>query len=256
MHPVVFAEPDVIIEALATIDQADIPAMKYFAYGSNCNPAVMKRKGVSFTSRERAVLRGFRLLFNKRAMRASLPEGIGFANINEDADGTVEGILYELGDDDLERLDSSERYPDHYDRIEVTVESDTGHHRCCTYRAQPDKVCTGLKPSRNYLNHILAAGDFLSRQYHEALDKSQAYEGDCACCGKLTEVVFIREDERLYMVCQSCREARLMWGDVRGRAFTVVETGAVMKHLVLGGRGFSSMNELIGQAIAERIIDP
>ena len=47
-----------------------------------------------------------------------------------------------------------------------------------------------------------------------------------------------------------------MWGDVRGRAFTVVETEAVMKNLVLGGQGFPSMNELIREAIAERIIDP
>jgi gamma-glutamylcyclotransferase (GGCT)/AIG2-like uncharacterized protein YtfP len=230
--------------------------MKYFAYGSNCNPAIMKRKGVRFTSRQRAVLRGYRLLFNKRAMRSSLPKDIGFANINEDPDGTVEGILYEIADEDLARLDDSERYPDHYDRIEVTVESEADRQRCYTYRAQPDKVCPGLRPSRNYLNHILAAGDFLSRQYHEALDKSQAYEGDCICCGKRTEVVFIKENERLYMVCQSCREARLMWGDVRGRAFTVVETEAVMKNLVLGGQGFSSMNELIREAIAERIIDP
>jgi hypothetical protein len=69
-------------------------------------------------------------------------------------------------------------------------------------------------------------------------------------------VVFIKENDRLYMLCQSCREARLMWGDVRGRAFTVVETEAVMKQLVLGGKGFSSMNELISEAIAARIIDP
>jgi hypothetical protein len=47
-----------------------------------------------------------------------------------------------------------------------------------------------------------------------------------------------------------------MWGDVRGRAFTVVETEAVMKQLVLGGKGYSSMNELISEAIAARIIDP
>ena len=253
---VVFASPDVIIIGPTTIDPAGIPAMKYFAYGSNCNPAVMKRKGVSFTSRRRAVLRGFRLLFNKKAMRGNLPEDIGFANINEDADGIVEGILFEILDEDLERLDRSERYPDHYDRIDVSVETDAGHQRCCTYRAQPDKVRAGLKPSRNYLNHILAAGDFLSKQYYEALDKSQAYEGDCVCCGKLTEVVFIKENDRLYMVCQSCREARLVWGDVRGRALTVVETGAVMKQLVLGGRGFPSMNELIREAIAVRIIDP
>ena len=248
--------PDAIITRAAVIDQAGIPAMKYFAYGSNCNPAVMKRKGVSFTSRRRAVLRGFRLLFNKKAMRGNLPGDIGFANISEDADGSVEGILYEIIDDDLEPLDRSERYPDHYDRIDVSVETDAGHHRCCAYRAQPDKVCAGLKPSRNYLNHILAAGDFLSRQYHEALDKSQAYEGDCVCCGKLTEVVFIKERDRLYMLCQSCREARLVWGDVRGRALTVVETEAVMKNLVLGGKGFPSMNELIREAIAARIIDP
>jgi gamma-glutamylcyclotransferase (GGCT)/AIG2-like uncharacterized protein YtfP len=195
-------------------------------------------------------------LFNKKAMRVSLPDGIGFANINEDADGVVEGILYEIADGDLPRLDESERYPDHYDRIDVTVEGDAGRQRCFAYRAQPDKVCAGLKPSRNYLNHILAAGDFLSRQYHEALDKSQAYEGDCSCCGKSTEVVFIKEDDRLYMVCQSCREARLMWGDVRGRPLTVVETGAVMKHLVLGGKGFPSMHELIREAIAAKIIDP
>jgi len=240
----------------AAIDEDGAPEMKYFAYGSNCNSAVMKRKGVRFTSRRRAVLRGFRLLFNKKAMRGNLPEDIGFANINEDADATVEGILYEIVDDDLERLDRSERYPDHYDRIDVTVESDAGRHRCCTYRAQPDKIREGLKPSRNYLNHILAAGDFLSRQYHEALDKSQAYESDCFCCGKSTEVVFIKEDDRLYMLCQPCREARLVWGDVRGRALSVVETEAVMKKLVLGGKGFPSMNALIREAIAARIIDP
>ena len=248
--------PVVIIGRVSTIDGGVVFVMKYFAYGSNCNPAVMKRKGVGFTSRRRAVLRGFRLLFNKKAMRRSLPDDIGFANINEDADGAVEGILYEIIDDDLERLDRSERYPDHYDRIEVTVEADGGRERCCTYRAQPDKVRPGLKPSRNYLNHILAAGDFLSRQYYEALDKSQAYEGDCVCCGRSTEVVFIREDDRLYMVCQSCREARLAWGDVRGRALTVVETEAVMKRLVRSGKGFPSMNELIREAIAARIIDP
>ncbi len=248
--------PSVIIDRAAAFDRAAIVAMKYFAYGSNCNPSVMKRKGVRFTSRQRAVLRGYRLLFNKRAMRSSLPDDIGFANINEDADGIVEGILYEIVDDDLERLDETERYPEHYDRMDVTVDSEAGQQRCCTYQAQPDKVSAGLKPSRNYLNHILAASDFLSRQYYEALDKAQTYEGNCACCGNLTEVVFIRENDRLHMLCQPCREARLVWGDVRGRALTVVETEAVMKHFVLGGKGFSSINELIQQAIAARIIDP
>jgi hypothetical protein len=63
---------------------------KYFAYGSNCNPDIMEKKGVSFTKRQRAVLRGYRLLFNKKSLRARLPDRIGFANINEYGDGKVE----------------------------------------------------------------------------------------------------------------------------------------------------------------------
>ena len=67
--------------------------LRYFAYGSNCNPAVMRRKAVRFSSRTRATLPAYRLLFNKRALREALPEEIGFANV-EEADGhVVEGIM-------------------------------------------------------------------------------------------------------------------------------------------------------------------
>lgn len=230
--------------------------MKYFAYGSNCNPAVMKKKGVEFSSSKRAVLKGYRLLFNKKAMRENLPPGIGFANINEDPEGMVEGILYDIEDDHLGRLDESERYPDHYTRIEVTVQTEDGMVLSNSYQAQPDKIANGLKPSRNYLNHLLAAKDFISWQYYQALDKSQTFEGECACCLQPSEVVFTKEGDRLHMLCQPCREARLVWGDARGRKLTVVETEAVMTQLVRGGRGFESVGKLIEEAIAAKIIDP
>ena len=230
--------------------------MKYFAYGSNCNPAVMERKNVPFASSQHAVLTGFRLLFNKVALRANLPSGIGFANINEDPEGTVEGILYDIADEHLGALDQSERYPDHYTRIEVTVQTAEGDVPCMAYQAQPDKIASGLKPSRNYLNHILAAKDFLSWQYFDALDKSQTFHDDCAICRRTSEVVFIKEDSQLHMLCQSCREARLIWGDARGRTLTVVETGTIMTQLVQNGPGFSSVKQLIEQAIAAKIIDP
>jgi cation transport regulator ChaC len=230
--------------------------MKYFAYGSNCNPAIMEKKGVKFTSRERAVLPGYRLLFNKKAMRESLPTGIGFANINEDSDGAVEGVLYDIADEDLGRLDESERYPTHYERIEITVRTEQAETPCTTYQACADKIASGLRPSRNYLNHILAAKDFLSRQYFDALDKSQIYSGECACCLAPSEVVFIKEEDRLYMLCQPCREARLVWGETRGRKLTVAEARAVMTQLVQGGSGFPSIRKLIDEAIATKIIDP
>ncbi len=230
--------------------------MKYFAYGSNCNPTVMQKKGVEFTSSKRAVLAGYRLLFNKKAMREKLPPGIGFANINEDPEGTVEGLLYDIDDAHLGRLDESERYPDHYTRIEVTVETEDGMVLATSYQAQPDKIADGLKPSRNYLNHILAAKDFLSWQYFQALDKSHTFSCECACCLKPSEVVFIKEGDRLHMLCQPCREARLLWGDVRGRKLTVAETEAVMTKLVIGGAGFASVGKLIKEAVAAKIIDP
>lgn len=230
--------------------------MKYFAYGSNCNPAVMERKGVEFTSSQHAVLPGYRLLFNKQALREKLPPGIGFANINEDPEGTVEGILYDIVDQHLPRLDESERYPDHYGRIEVTVETKDGAVTCTTYQARPDKVASGLTPSRNYLNHILAAKDFLSWQYYQALDKAQTFAAECVCCLRTGEIIFIKEDDRLYMLCQPCREARLMWGDARGRTLTVAETRAVMTQVVQGGAGFSSVEQVIAEAVAAKIIDP
>ncbi len=216
----------------------------------------MEKKGVHFRSCEHAVLSGYRLLFNKKALRERLPPDIGFANINEEPNGTVEGILYDIVDEHLPLLDESERYPDHYTRIEVTVKTKTKEVPCITYQACADKIAVGLKPSRNYLNHILSAKDFLSRQYFEALDKAQAYHGECACCLTVQEVLFLREGDRLHMLCQSCREARLIWGDTRGRSLTVAETEAIMQNLVKGSSGFPSIQKLVEEAIAAKIIDP
>ena len=228
----------------------------YFAYGSNCSPGIMKKKGVAFSSRKHAVLRGYRLLFNKKSLRDALPDSIGFANINEDPEGRVEGILYEIDDGHLDRLDESERYPSHYDRILVVVETNSSKRECWTYKAQPDKIATGLIPSRNYLNHILSARDFLSRQYYEALDQSQTYTGDCAVCRKTGEVLFLKEEGRMYTLCQPCREAKGIWGDARGRRLTVAETETVMTQLVMKGEGFPSITVLIQKAIAQKLIAP
>lgn len=230
--------------------------MKYFAYGSNCNPAVMAKKGVEFTCRARGTLSGYRVLFNKRALRERLPDGIGFANINEDATGTVEGLVYEIVDEHLERLDESERYPDHYTRIAVTVETESGLQECETYQAQPDEIADGLVPSRNYLNHILAGRDFLSKQYYEALDQSPTYTGECACCHSHGEVLFLIELERTYTLCQPCREAKSIWGDTRGRKLTVAESEAVMEHVTQSGQTYHSLLALIEAVIEQRVIDP
>ncbi|MHC4990154.1 MAG: gamma-glutamylcyclotransferase family protein [Planctomycetota bacterium] len=178
--------------------------MKYFAYGSNCNPAVMRQKDVGYRARASASLRGYRLRFNKKALRALLPSGIGFANINEHPGEAVEGILYDIEGEHLERLDASERHPRHYARIEVTVDTRQGPQPCFAYQARPDKIAHGLRPTRDYLDHILAARAFLSRSYHAALARSPTYQAECALCRSLGEVVFVHDNEGPRMVCLPC----------------------------------------------------
>jgi len=231
-------------------------AMKYFAYGSNCNPAIMAKKRVEFISRSRGRLNGYHLLFNKMALRERLPDGIGFANINEDSAGTVEGVVYDIVDEHLPRLDESERYPEHYRRITVTVETEEGPTECLTYQAQLDKIADGLVPSRNYLNHILAGHDFLSKQYFDALDQSQTYQGECACCHTHGEVLFLIESDRAYTLCQPCREAKDIWGDTRGRKLTVAEAEAVMAHVKESDETYHSLLALMEAVVEQRIIDP
>jgi len=227
---------------------------QYFAYGSNCNPQVMASKGVAYTSRQRATLPGFRLLFNKRALRDSLPDKIGFANISPCEDGVVEGILYHLALDALPILDRTERYPEHYDRIRVVVEADSGSEACWAYQAQPAMTADRLVPSRNYLNHLLAGRDYLSQQYFDALDQSLTYQDQCACCGREGEVLFVKEENLLHMLCQPCREARLAWSNSLQRRLTVGQTSTVMTQLVLDGPGYSSIEELLREAVSRNLI--
>lgn len=152
--------------------------MHYFAYGSNCNPEVLRRKNVRFRTRRGATLSGFRLAFNKKSLKPAVPAGVGFANISTDSTGVVEGILYELVAEDLPLLDRSERFPEHYIRIPVAVETAGGRVECVAYQARDDKIATGLKPSQDYLNHLLAAREFLSAAYYETLARTEIFLAD------------------------------------------------------------------------------
>ena len=144
--------------------------MKYFAYGSNMDPERMRKRGVNFLKREWAVLKGWSLKFNKIVSRN--PEKEGYANIVKDNKGTVEGILYEISEKDIQELDKHEGYPSHYNKITVRVNLKDGKEvEAVTYVAQPDKVRDGLKPCREYLNHLLKGCDLLSEEYCEKLRK-------------------------------------------------------------------------------------
>ena len=131
----------------------------------------MRKGSISFSQRIRAVLKGYRLEFNKVASRN--PQE-GYANAVKFEEGIVEGVLYEIPDSDLSRLDRFEGYPDHYDRVMIKVELNDGQKlEAIIYIAQPDRIAGGLKPSRDYLDHLLAARDILSESYRRKLEAWQ-----------------------------------------------------------------------------------
>jgi len=137
--------------------------MKYFAYGSNMDPNRMKERGINFSKREHAILEGWKLEFNKVSFKNPKE---GYANIVMNENSVVEGVLYEIPDSDLKTLDRYEGYPSHYGRIKIIVIMNNGEKvEAVTYVAKPDKVKDGLKPSREYLSHLLKGCDLLSEEY-------------------------------------------------------------------------------------------
>jgi len=146
----------------------------YFAFGSNMNKERMKKRNVRFTNAKRAILKDYRLVFNKKLSRNETSA----ANIEPAPGEVVEGILYELEnpEEGITNLDYYEGYPAHYDRkiLKVITPEDGKEYEAVVYVANPEWIEEGLKPSEDYFLHLLApckegAEPRLSPEYCEKL---------------------------------------------------------------------------------------
>ncbi|MDA0761229.1 MAG: gamma-glutamylcyclotransferase [Proteobacteria bacterium] len=145
----------------------------YFAYGSNMNAERVRSRGMPFTRRVRARLKGYKLRFNKRAK--NIP-GCGHANVVASPEGFVEGILYSLPDARaIEMMDPFEGYPVRYNRERLAVEAAEHVAVAWVYIANPEYVQEGLKPSEDYLAHLLAGDDLLTPEYVAALQAIEVH---------------------------------------------------------------------------------
>jgi cation transport regulator ChaC len=144
----------------------------YFAYGSNMNAARLfedrlKPEGVGRGERIAGRLDGWRLAFNKRART---PVGAGAGNIMPAAGKAVHGTLNLLPPRGFEVLDRYEGVAaGHYERrIVPVVRADTGATvEAITYVAL--LVGEELRPTRDYLGHLLAGRDLLPADYYDRL---------------------------------------------------------------------------------------
>lgn len=147
--------------------------INYFAYGSNMDKEQMRERIGSFSKRVGGRLSGHRLEFNKVAQACRFK---GYANIVLDADGLVEGALYEIDPVSLAKLDKCEGYPEGYLKIAVKVLVSAQEICAITYLANPTKIKSGLKPDKAYLGHLLRGEDILSTDYFERLKQVGTFD--------------------------------------------------------------------------------
>ncbi|MBN8413663.1 gamma-glutamylcyclotransferase [Halomonas litopenaei] len=155
----------------------------YFAYGSNMNLARVEAR-IGETRRVLpATLEEYALRFNK----ASKVPGIAHANVVPAAGKRVEGALFELMvPEQIASMDPFEGYPHEYTRQRLPLQTAEGVIDAWVYIASTERQGEGLKPAREYLEHLLAGRDFLSEGYHQALAAVEAVEHlDDATLGRL-----------------------------------------------------------------------
>ena len=143
---------------------------RYFAYGSNMNPARVRERGLRFTAVCGASLKDRRLVFDKVSRQH--PKA-AHANIVYAPGERVEGVLYRLADaDEILKMDPFERAPWNYGRDAVQVQAGAEILWAWTYFANRAVRRDGLNPPAEYLAHLLAGRDYLSAGYFERLART------------------------------------------------------------------------------------
>jgi gamma-glutamylcyclotransferase len=129
-------------------------AVPYFAFGSNMLLERLKKRAPSARVLGTASLSGYALRFNKLSK-----DGSSKANIvpSEDPREVVYGVLYNLDDNELPRLDKAEGvgngYNVHYLRVrraDAEAEEDA-----FAYLAAPEAIREGLPPFQWYKDMVL-----------------------------------------------------------------------------------------------------
>lgn len=142
--------------------------MNYFAYGSNMKLIQIKSRCLEAKKIGSGRLNGYEICFPRKSPSR---QGKGVASICEKAGGHVEGVVFELIDSDLNRLDEYEGVPKSYIRKPVMIlMNDGGEIVAETYVANTMEGAP-FKPSKAYMGTIIegAIENMLSDHYIEKL---------------------------------------------------------------------------------------
>jgi len=145
--------------------------IKYFAYGSNMSEKRMIDRGLTPSGKQIGILNNYKFLINKKSFKN--PDK-GFANIQISDGDVVEGILYEVSESDIKKLDRFEGYPKHYSRKTLMIQTQNKEFvSAIVYIAQPNWTSQKeLNATEEYKNFILEGKNFISDNYYKFLNES------------------------------------------------------------------------------------
>ena len=147
----------------------------HMAYGSNMDLERLEKRIGRRPSRLLGHKRHYALRFNKQAEGKP---GIGWANIvRGKADDEVYGIVYDLDESELKKLDKCERVEEgHYRRKTIIIELDGKKCKAIVYVACRKWVKRGLLPTPCYVKHLLGGRDLLPPTFVADLEKQPTRE--------------------------------------------------------------------------------
>ena len=131
------------------------------------NPARMAARGLAVLGASAGRLGDMALRFNKRARR---PPFCACANVCWSPGSVVEGVLYQLADEQqITLMDPFEGAPRFYSRERFPIQTRNATVYAWVYVANPAVIDESILPQRWYLDHLLAGEAYLSRDYFQFL---------------------------------------------------------------------------------------
>jgi hypothetical protein len=125
-----------------------------FLYNELINEDYFKEKGFEYIDRVTVTLSAQRIVFNRLPLEGEGIKGQGLPNIEPTPNnaGMMEGMLYDMYDTFLPKLDEFHGYPKECTRKVMDLNAHDFHTvRGVVYFAQPDKIEEKLKPSKELM---------------------------------------------------------------------------------------------------------
>ena len=142
--------------------------INWFAYDEMMNPEVIKESGLEYEAAFSVSLSAHKLVFNKIPVDNGGKENLGHANIapTQDNLGMMEGVLYEMLEENVPKLDALYGHPDEYQRKKMRfTKHDFTFVDGIVYIAQKNRTQSGLLPSKDMLNTYKGCRKILTKLY-------------------------------------------------------------------------------------------